>query len=224
MTICQALRVSGRECLPYSSGQLALCWTLVITWSERGSVQSWNSRHDLWMKWGQQGSGKTRDELDMTAVEAALEVWPHSFEGSFWNPIWKGVWPLDALLLSGVVLLLNRTLQGKLIYFRLQRTSPGQSHFLEREWGQSTWKCFGNNDSINLMPVPGLWALLQAESPWKLLSALWSLLKHHLSESVPERTDPRWHKVYTARYRAPRTELSKNSVCARKRTWRVFCS
>lgn len=124
MTICQALRVSGRECLPYSSGQLALCWTLVITWSERGSVQSWNSRHDLWMKWGQQVSGKTRDELDMTAVKASLEVWPHSFEGSFWNPIWKGVWPLDALLLSGVVLLLNRTLQRKLIYFSTPENVP----------------------------------------------------------------------------------------------------
>jgi hypothetical protein len=36
MTICQALRVSRRECLPHSSGQLALCWTLIITLSEQG--------------------------------------------------------------------------------------------------------------------------------------------------------------------------------------------
>lgn len=36
MTICQALRVSERECLPHSSGQLALCWTLIITLSEQG--------------------------------------------------------------------------------------------------------------------------------------------------------------------------------------------
>lgn len=36
MTICQVLRVFGRECLLHSSGQLALCWTLIITLPEQG--------------------------------------------------------------------------------------------------------------------------------------------------------------------------------------------
>lgn len=41
------------------------------------SSTGWNFRHYLWMKRGQKRSGKTRDELAMTAVQAAPERHHH---------------------------------------------------------------------------------------------------------------------------------------------------
>lgn len=218
MTICQALRVSERERLPHSSGQLALCWTLIITLSERGIIQSWNSRHYLWMKWGQKRSGKTRDELAMTAVWAALERWPYSFEGSFWNPTSQGFWPLDSLLLYSVALqLLNRTFQQKLLHFSTPEQVPRakeeiHTNVLLRSQGREPQVC----------------TLLMSFNAWlgihrHCYEHCGLAISTHLSDSVPARMDPGRAQSVHRQVEHIKDWASENSAHTRKGTGRVFC-
>lgn len=71
--ICQAPRTSGRDCLPCSFGQLVDVGPNNQIIGAAACSTGWNFRHYLWMKWGQKRSEKIRDELAMTAVQAALE-------------------------------------------------------------------------------------------------------------------------------------------------------
>lgn len=134
--ICQAPRASGRDVLQCSSGQLVDCGTLIITLL-KPEHQPLYEPSDITYGWNEvrRGQKKTRDELAMTAVQAALEM------------------PLTALESEQHFLLERRFCPpGSLLLWCFNPTAsfPGKATLLEEDAGKASKHCFWNVESINL--------------------------------------------------------------------------